>query len=236
MATLVFGIETIGEPWNSLDAITKQSLTQWIDRVVTTEGDKIRHIERVKKGLGLSPFTGSIFILKLYDVERAQGVVYHTFPVAEGVTIPAGYVLKERTEKEIVDVFWQGVREYDTVVTFNGRTFTVPFLLHRALAHDVTPYRPLVQKLHSAVQGVIHHVDMMDECTLNGALSKRPTLHMLCRTYGIESPVPQLKGQEVTQLYNLGDYKTLLEYSIKKSQAIVAMYQYWQKHMNVKVE
>jgi hypothetical protein len=67
MGTLVFDIETVGEVWDNFDEYTKRQL-------VRSSGEKSE--EAAKNQLGLSPLTGSVVSLAMYDVERHQGAVY----------------------------------------------------------------------------------------------------------------------------------------------------------------
>ena len=145
MATLVFDIETVGEDWNTLDTATQDSLTRWIRKTTRDKGEQEALIQELKLGLGFSPLTGMIVAIGLYDLERKQGAVYYIGPSDEG-DIPHGdFIFKQRSEKEMLQEFWEGARSYDTFVTFNGREFDVPFILHRSVSHEVTPTCPLME-------------------------------------------------------------------------------------------
>jgi hypothetical protein len=37
MSTLIFDIETIGEPWEGLDEVTQSVLLRWVERVAKSE-------------------------------------------------------------------------------------------------------------------------------------------------------------------------------------------------------
>ncbi|MEY2665647.1 MAG: hypothetical protein RLZZ480_752, partial [Candidatus Parcubacteria bacterium] len=192
MATLVFDIETVGEAWETFDDYTKKSLLGSFER----RDVPVSSERELQNQLGLSPFTGSIVSVAMYDIERRRGAVYFVSDVADTFT-EGDFVCKCRTEKEILEDFWEGARSYDVFVSFNGRAFDVPFLIHRSLAHDVTPSVSFSQSRYVSRQQLPYHVDLMDEFSFYGAMSKRPSLHLLCRTYGIESKKSEVDGSQV---------------------------------------
>ena len=77
MGTLIFDIETIAEPWESFDEVTKKSLSHWIPRTDKGKKETELELEKVKEQLAFSPFTGQIVALGMYDVERHLGAVYY---------------------------------------------------------------------------------------------------------------------------------------------------------------
>ncbi len=188
MATLIFDIETVGEDWKTLDALTQHTLTRWIQKTSHTKSEQDALLEDLKQGLGFSPLTGTIVAIGLYDLERRQGAVYYTGLSDEG-DIPHGeFILRQCSEKEMLEAFWEGAKSYDTFVTYNGREFDVPFILHRSVAHGVVPTCPLMEGRYLYQQKTVRHVDLQDQLTFYGAMRRRPSLHLFCRLYGIESP------------------------------------------------
>src|SRR3989344_3068214 len=123
MATLIFDIETIGESWDGLDETTQHILTRWIDRTAKSEEEHEAQLKDLKEGLGFSPLTGEIVAIGLYDLERQKGVVYYQTDVEEGGYEVGEYILKPRSEKDMLQDFWDGAKNYNMFVTFNGRGF-----------------------------------------------------------------------------------------------------------------
>jgi 3'-5' exonuclease len=187
MATLIFDIETIADSWESFDISTKQSLTRWIEQSTKTKDEYDRALEKMKQQLGFSPLTGSIVSLGMYDLERRLGAVYYIGDGSGGSFAEDDFTFKERNEKELLEDFWEGARSYDVFVTFNGRAFDIPFLLHRSVVHGVQPTVDLLGSRYLNRQVLPYHVDLLDELTFYGAMKRQP-LHMYCRAYGIESP------------------------------------------------
>jgi hypothetical protein len=77
MATLIFDIETKGTRWGELPGITRAALTGWIDRSHVSDEVKQQKREEMQSRLALSPFTGGIISLAVYDRERQTGAVYY---------------------------------------------------------------------------------------------------------------------------------------------------------------
>lgn len=222
MATLVFDIETIPEPWENFDEYTKKHLT----KSVYTKDE----IEVVKRSLGLSPLTGRIVSLAMYDIELKRGAVYYTGSEDEEIFNAGEFVIKVRSEKEILEDFWEGAQSYDVFVTYNGRAFDIPFLVHRSVVHGVRPSYSFTQSRYLTKQTLPYHVDLMDELTMYGAMSKRPSLHLLLNAYGIESRKPKVDGSQVMELFLTKKFHDLVHNNIDDVVAITALYEKWKQY------
>lgn len=235
MATLIFDIETVGESWNEFDEVTQKVLTRWIDRVAKTEEDKANQYKDLKSELGFSPLTGFVVAIGLYDVERQQGAVYYTGEGNEIDERVGDYVFKQRSEKEMLEDFWEGARSYDTFVTFNGRSFDVPFLLHRSVAHLVKPTQNLMSGRYLYQQRTVRHVDLQEQLTFYGAMHRRPSLHLFCRAYGIKSPKGNgVSGDEVSTLYKNKQFLNIAKYNMDDVIATTALYEKWDRYLSWK--
>lgn len=233
MATLVFDIETVGETWDELDVTTQKLLTRWIDRTVKTDSERKAYYADVKEGLGFSPLTGFIVAIALYDVERKQGAVYYTGKGDELDVRTDEYVLKQRNEKDMLEDFWEGARSYDTFVTFNGRSFDVPFILHRSVAHGIKPTTDLMSGRYLYQQRSVRHVDLLDQLTFYGAMRRRPSLHLFCKAYGIESPKGDgVSGDDVTRLYKEEAYEHIARYCMDDVVATTSLYEKWRSFLD----
>lgn len=227
MATLVFDIETVGEEWGGFDAATQSVLTRWIGRTAPSEAEYQAQLTDLKDSLGFSPLTGKIVAIGLYDLERRQGAVYYEGKQAEDIDVE-DYVLKVRTEKEMLEDFWEGAKDYDTFVTFNGRGFDVPFLLHRSVANEVKPTVDLMAGRYLYQQKHAKHIDLLDQLTFYGAMYRKPSLHLFCRAYGIKSPkVDGVTGDDVAELFNRQRYEDIARYNVRDVVATTALYEKW---------
>ena len=229
MGTLIFDIETIAEPWESFDEVTKKSLLHWIPRIDKDKKETELELEKVKEQLAFSPFTGQIVALGMYDVERHLGAVYYVGEEKDETFSEGDFTCKSRTEKELLEDFWEGVRSYDVLVTFNGRAFDLPFLLHRSVVQGISPPAVFNQSRYLNKQTFPYHVDLLDELSFYGAI-KRPSLHLACRAYGIESP--KVAGdKEVAELFRQKKFRDLARYNARHAAATAELYNKWKTHL-----
>lgn len=228
MATLIFDIETIGESWEAMDTVTQDVLSRWIHKTAKTEVEAESQLTDLKEGLGFSPLTGKIVAIGVYDLERKQGAVYYTGEGKETDEVVDGYILKQRSEKEMLEDFWEGAKSYDTFVTFNGRAFDVPFLLHRSVVCEVMPTCDLMEGRYLYQQKGVRHIDLQDQLTFYGAMFKKPSLHLFCRAYGIESPKSEgVSGDDVAQLFKQKKFRDIARYNARDVKATTELYAKW---------
>lgn len=230
MGTLIVDIETKAEIWKDLPGITRSSLTQWIEREDFSEEEKRRKRNEVKSRLSLSPFTASIISLAVYDVERKTGAVYFTSDTpGESFTVD-DFTFKQRTEKEILEDFWEGARSYDVFVTYNGRTFALPFLYHRSVIKGLRPTVEIARQRYLTKQSLPYHVDLMDELSFYGSMNHRPSLQLLCGAYSIEN-TSLLGGEEIDEAYKEGRFRYIAEKNMGDVQSIRDLYEKWKEYL-----
>lgn len=232
MSTLVFDIETVGEDWNSLDEVTKKTLTRWVVRSSKTDNEKEAILQDIRLGLGFSPLTGFVVAIGIYDLERGKGAVYYSGNGDEKDEEIADYVYKQRSEAEMLSEFWAGVEHYDTFVTFNGRVFDIPFLLHRSVVHEIKPTKNLLEGRYPSQQVSCRHVDLQDELTFFGAMTRRPNLHLFCRAYGIKSPKEEVGGDDVAELFYQKKFRDIARYNARDVVATSELYKKWQEYLD----
>lgn len=232
MSTLIFDIETIGESWDVLDLTTQEVLTRWIERTAKSTEEYDAQIKDLKEGLGFSPLTGRIVAIGVYDLERAHGVVYYQSEKEEEEYTRGEFVFKERSEKDMLSAFWEGALSYETFVTFNGRAFDAPFLALRSAIHGIRPSKDLLEGRYLYQQRSAKHIDLQDQLTFYGALMKRPSLHLFCRAFGIESPkVEGVAGDDVAELYAHKAFRTIAEYNARDVVATAELYKKWLQYL-----
>ncbi len=231
MATLIFDIETVGENWGELDGVTQSALTRWAERSARSDEGYLVLERDIKDGLGFSPLTGFVVTIGVYDLEREKGAVYYTGFGTESDEEMDGFILKQRGEKEMLEDFFEGAKDYDTFVTFNGRGFDVPFLLHRAAILGVSSLPDLMEGRYLYQQKHLRHVDLQDQLTFYGAMSRRPSLHLFCRAYGIESPKGRgIDGDDVAELFLAKKFRDIARYNAADVRATAALYEKWLQH------
>lgn len=228
MHTLIFDIETVGESWDELDTTTQSLLSRWVDRTAKNEVEHEAEMKDLREGLGFSPLTGMIVAIGLYDLERKQGVVYYHGNGDEEEYDVGEFILKSRSEKEMLEDFWEGAKEYDTFVTFNGRGFDVPFLNLRSAIHGIRPTHDLMDGRYLYQQKHARHVDLQDQMTFYGAMQRRPSLHLFCRAFGIESPKAEgVAGDDVAELFHAKKFGDIARYNARDVIATTLLYKKW---------
>jgi hypothetical protein len=236
MPTLIFDIETVGEDYDSLDKITQEMLTRWIKQESRGEEDFERALEGVKEGLGFSPLTGQIVALGVLDAEKNKGAVYYQDLDGDKTeTESLGITFKPRTEKEMLEQFWNGVAHYDEFVSFNGRAFDVPYLMVRSAVHKIKPTRNLMANRYLNYQrDSARHVDLLDQLSFYGALRRKGSLHLWCRAFGIKSPkVEGVTGHDVATLFKAGKFLEIAQYNVGDLVATKELYEIWKEFINV---
>lgn len=231
MATLIFDIETTGKDWDDIPEATQYSLTKWIGQRPISDAEKDRLSEEAKEKLGLSPFTGDIISLAMYDVERKTGAVYF---VADGSVTDYevdSWKYKVRTEKELLEDFWETARSYDVFVTFNGRSFDVPFLLHRSIIAGVRPTAELTGQRYLSRQSHPYHVDLLDEFSFYGAMQRRPSLQLLCDAYQIPYEKEGMGGEDITEFFNNKKFRDIAEKNAADVTATTALFETWKHNL-----
>lgn len=233
MAKLVFDIETVGEDFDSLDETTQEGLTRWLKKESQNEDDYNVALEDLKNGLGFSPLTGEIVAIGVLDVEKDQGVVYFSDPSGKvEETKFNNFSLKPMSEKEMLESFWQGAKNYTEFISFNGRAFDVPFLAVRSAIHKIRPTRDLMEGRYLYQQRSTRHIDLLDQLSFYGASRRKGSLHLWSRAFGIKSPKGDgVSGDEVGQLYKTGKCLEIAKYNVGDLVATKELFEYWEKFL-----
>ena len=226
---LVFDVETVGEDWDALDETTQHNLTWYIEQSSHDEDEAEFELKQLREGLGLSPLTGFIVAIGVYDTEKERGVVYYDPAGARAEETTEGQITyKPVTERDMLALFWEGAQQYKEFVSFNGRCFDAPFLAIRSMVHGLKPMRDLLSNRYTSLQRGCVHVDLLDQLTFHGAARFKKSLHLFCRALGIESPkAGGTKGDDVAGLYRAGEGMTIARYNAGDLFATAALYRRW---------
>ncbi len=232
---LIFDIETIGEDFEQLDETTRESLTRWIKKESKDEEGYATALEELKNGLGFSPLTGEIVAIGVLDADQDKGAVYYQHPGHEGKEDEEGGIkLKALSEKETLEKFWELAKQYDEFISFNGRSFDVPFLMVRSAINGLRPSKDLLSNRYLSLQKFgAKHIDLLDLLTFYGAVYRnRGSLHMWTRAFGITSPKADgITGDDVGRLFKEGKFIEIAKYNVGDLRATRALYQYWEKYL-----
>jgi len=215
---IVIDIETIGRDFESFDKLTKENLLKSAE----TEED----IQEAKDKLSLSPLTGEIAAIGMLEIESDKGFAY--FQAGNNPPLPfeeSSIEYFAGTEEGLLKKFWETVKRYDQIITFNGRAFDAPFIILRSAVLKIKPSKDLMPPRFNSTS----HVDLFDQLTFLGAVSRKNfSLHMCCKAFGIESPKEQgITGLEVGDLYKKGRYLDIAKYCLGDLHATKNLFKYW---------
>jgi predicted PolB exonuclease-like 3'-5' exonuclease len=172
----------------------------------------------------------------MLNVETSRGQVLFTAEDLESVSEPAGPVefVACMDESELLTAFWDVARHYESVVTFNGRSFDVPFIYLRSALLKV----PISRKDWLGYRFQTEpHCDLAEQFTFYGVsgrdgAARRFNLDFYCKAFGIESPKSQgVSGLDVNALLAAKCYREIAEYCLRDVKATVLLYQVWKDRL-----
>lgn len=234
MSKLIFDIETIGEDFDGLDETTQDVLTKWIQKESYGEEEYEEALKDLKEGLGFSPLTGEIVAIGVLDYEKDKGVVYYQAPGADlAESEENGIKFKPMTEKQMLENFWAGVKNYQEFVSFNGRVFDAPFLMIRSAIHKIRPSKDLMRNRYLSAQFAdARHIDLLDQLSFYGSVRKKGNLHLYSRAFGIKSPKAEgITGDDVGRLFKEKKFLEIAKYNVGDLRATKELYEYWDKYI-----
>ncbi|MEK9150552.1 MAG: ribonuclease H-like domain-containing protein [Patescibacteria group bacterium] len=232
---LVFDIETVGADFDSFDKITQESLTRWVEKESSSETEYEKALNELKNGLGFSPLTGEIVVIGVLDCGKNQGVIYFQAPGNDIKEFSENEIIfKQATEKEMLEKFWQGAKEYDEFIGFNSRGFDAPFLMARSAIHGIKPTRDLMEGRYLYQQRDAKHIDLQDQLTFYGAVRKKGNLHLWSRAFGIKSPKEEgITGDDVGKLFKEKKFLEIARYNAGDLRATKELYEKWNAYLNI---
>lgn len=228
--TIIFDVEMAGEDFDDLDSVTQDSLTK---RAKSFSGLRQKQeIDRVKQETSLSPLTGEVITLAIWDLEADKGAVYYQAPSQDNsnqVAIPEGYKPQVLTEAEILIRFWSQVLLADKVVSFAGRTLDIPYLMIRSAIHGIRPSANLMSSSGKRPK----HIDLYETLTFNRMSIKKGGLHLWARGFGIKTSKEGIDGSEVTSYYRQGRYQEIAKYCAEDTRVTMELYQHWLRYLDI---
>jgi len=235
MATLVFDIETSAQPIDNFDEAQQEYLFRECEKV-TGEAEKCAKREEITRFMSLWPFTAQVVCIAMLNAETGRG---QSLFVAEDPGEPDD----EKTdvkfvpcadEAELLTQFWEAAKKFDTIVTFNGRGFDVPFIYLRSALLNV----PITKKNWLGYRYATEpHCDLAEQFTFynvsgrDGA-ARRFNLDFYCKAFGIESPKSAgVTGNDVGKLMAEGKFREIAEYCLRDVKATVDLYKVWKERL-----
>jgi uncharacterized protein YprB with RNaseH-like and TPR domain len=231
---LIFDIETIGVDFDGLDEMTKKNLTHWIEKEADDEDKYKNMLKDMKDGLGFSPLTGEIAAIGIYNTDRGAGVVYFRAPGEQIDEFTEGnFLFKPMTEEEMLRNFWEGAKNYNEFISFNGRGFDAPFLMVRSALYKIKPTKDLMSNRYLTSQRFdAKHIDLLDQLSFYGAVRHKRSLHLYCYALGIKSPKTEgITGDDVARLFKEKKYIEIARYNSWDLTATKELYDIWKNYI-----
>ncbi len=235
MANLVFDIETSALPLENFDEAQQEYLFRDAEKIPDLTAREVRRAE-IRQQFNLWPFTAQVVCVAMLNADTARGQVLFTAEDYEADAAEAGPVefVPCADEVELLTAFWDVAQHYDTIVTFNGRGFDVPFLYLRSAQLNV----PITRKNWLGYRYAVEpHCDLAEQLTFYGVsgregAARRFNLDFYCKAFGIESPKSHgVTGMDVNTLLADGQYRAIAEYCLRDVQATVLLYQVWKDRL-----
>lgn len=218
MKKLVIDIETVGIPWEELDAYVREYLIKGL-----SDGDA----EETRRAGGLSPFRGKIVAIGVINIEDGRSCALYEVPNQTDVRIEKSgartYI--SGTEKQILEKFWDWFDPDSRFITFNGRQFDGPFIMIRSAINSVIPKRDLVgyrYQMHP-------NCDLREALNFFGTTNSRQfkfNLDLACKVFGIATSKSEgVDGRSVETWYRAGRHRDIADYCLEDVRATMELYE-----------
>jgi DNA polymerase elongation subunit (family B) len=235
MATLVFDIETSALPVETFDETQQEYLYRELQKIPDAAERENRRVE-ITRQFNLWPLTAQVVCVAMLNAESQRGQVVFMADDYEEDAVEGGPVefVPCADEAELLSAFWDASKHYQSIVTFNGRGFDVPFLYLRSALLDV----PITRKDWLGYRFATEpHCDLAEQLTFYGVsgregAAKRFNLDFYCKAFGIESPKSHgVTGMDVSQLMAEGRFREIAEYCLRDVRATVELHRIWKERL-----
>jgi 3'-5' exonuclease len=223
LSKVVIDIETVGKDLSELDSLALESIEREAKR---------QNYDQESKAMktSLSPLTGQVVVIGMYNPDTQKGRIYYQNggKVTDNVNKDGiEYICGE--EEEILKAFWEKIQKYNSIITFNGRDFDIPYLMIRSAIHKIKPTRNLLPNRYASIP---LHVDLKDQMTFYQGWRGLCSLHFFCKAFGIASPKEgEVTGYNVKEYFKKGEYLKIAEYNLMDLIATAGLYEYWEKYI-----
>lgn len=214
MPKCVIDIETTGVPFENLDEATQEYLTRY------TKSEE--EAAAAKELTALWPVTGEVVVIGMLNPDTNRGQVLFR---DEGKRTPTweedGVVYESfADEKTLLEKFWEDIRAYQQVISFNGRGFDAPFLILRSAIRGVVITKNLMPPRFQSGE----HLDLLEQLTFFSA-TRRFNLDLYCKAFGINTPKDGgMEGKDVAAAFAAGRFVEIAQYNARDIVATAELY------------
>jgi DNA polymerase elongation subunit (family B) len=235
MATLVFDIETSALALENFDEAQREYLFRELERI-PDEATRQQRQSELHRQLNLWPLTARAVCIAMLNADTERGQVLFVADDADAGEPGADPVafIPCVDEVELLSAFWEVAKHYDRIVTFNGRSFDVPFLYLRSALLNVPISRKDWLGYRFATEP---HCDLAEQFTFYGVsgregAARRFNLDFYCKAFGLESPKAQgVTGMDVNDLIAQGRFREIAEYCLRDVKATLQLYLLWKQRL-----
>ena len=236
MAKLVFDIETTALPLEGFDAVQ----SEYLFREAENMPDPVQRLARraeIQRFFSLWPLTGQVVCIAMANVDSLRGKVLFLAAEDKGKreAPPSNEFVACASEQELLTQFWEVAVRYESIITFNGRTFDVPFLYLRSALLNVRITRKDWLGYRFQIEP---HCDLLEQLTFYGVsgrdgAARRFNLDFYCKAFGVPSPKSHgITGMDVGRLMAEGRAWDVAEYCLGDVQATVKLYSIWKERLS----
>jgi 3'-5' exonuclease len=235
MAKLVFDIETTALPLEGFDAEQSEYLFREAENMPDPAQRLARRAE-IQRFFSLWPLTGQVVCIAMSNVDsfRSKVLFLAAKEKEKSDALASVEFVPCADEAELLTEFWEVAVRYESVVTFNGRGFDVPFLYLRSAVLNVRVTRKDWLGYRFQTEP---HCDLLEQLTFYGVsgregAARRFNLDFYCKVFGIPSPKSKgITGMDVGRLVAEGRGWEVAEYCLGDVQATVQLYKIWKDRL-----
>ena len=220
MSKIILDIETVGFDFDSFEKKSQEYLLKYSE----TEEEK----DDTKKKLSLYPLTGEVVAVGLLNPDTMRGTVLFQDKNSNTPKLEEGDIVYESgNEVEILEKFWDIVKTYDQVITFNGRGFDAPYLMLRSAVNKIRATKNMMGYRYDYKE----HCDLMEQLTFYGA-TRKFSLDLYAKALGIKSSKDEgIDGSMVGDLYKNGKFMDIARYCFRDLVTTKELYDYWDRYL-----
>ena len=228
----------------NFDEAQQEYLFREADKLADPNAKAVKR-EEITRFMSLWPFTSQVVCIAMLNAETQRGQSLYVADDFEDGMDESRLAAPERSEggvefipcadeTELLTLFWDVAKKYDSVVTFNGRGFDVPFIYLRSALLNV----PITKKNWLGYRYAVEpHCDLAEQFTFysvggQGGAARRFNLDFYCKAFGVESPKSAgVTGNDVKELMEAGKFREIAEYCLRDVRATVELYKIWKERL-----
>ncbi len=219
MTSVVLDIETVGQDTETFDAIQNEFWFKYAEDAADEE--------RLRESTAFYALTGQIICLALFNPDTHKGKVIAVSDKEMAQSTEQADFVYVADEKALLETFWQDIKHYPQIITFNGRVFDCPFLLLRSAINQIKPTRNLMPNRYKADT----HCDLADQLRFYSAVPKAFPLHFYCKAFNIDSPKDGMCGKDVKRYFQAGRIAEIAHYCLQDTIATAKLFDYFRQYL-----